>query len=66
LALGRNLNQIARSLNAGKHEPVTVEMIAALSELIQKHTEIVSQAIRASLERWDMELTPLPPKQSNV
>lgn len=66
LALGRNLNQIARSLNAGKHEPVTVEMIASLSELIQKHTEVVSQAIRASLERWDIELTPLPPKQSNV
>lgn len=55
LALGRNLNQIARSLNAGTHEPVTIEMIAALSGLIQKHTEVVSKAIRASLERWDIE-----------
>jgi hypothetical protein len=55
LALGRNLNQIARSLNDGKYEPVTVEMITALSGLIQKHTEVVSKAIRASLERWDIE-----------
>lgn len=44
LALGRNLNQITRSLNAEKHEPATVEMIAELSGLIQKHTEVVSQA----------------------
>ncbi len=56
LALGRTLNQIARSLNDGKYEPVTFEMITALSGLIQKHTDVVSKVIRASLERWDIEL----------
>ncbi|MCV4287447.1 MobC family plasmid mobilization relaxosome protein [Pseudomonas capsici] len=52
LALGRNLNQIARYLNAGKYEPVTIERISALSKLIENHTNTVSDAIRASLERW--------------
>lgn len=60
LALGRNLNQLARCLNAGEYEPVTVDRIEALTGLIQKHTEVVSQAIRASLERWNVELTLLP------
>ncbi|WP_434628211.1 plasmid mobilization relaxosome protein MobC [Pseudomonas sp. Z6-14] len=55
LALGRNLNQIARRLNEGHYEPITVERIAALSRLIDKHTDIVSDAIRASLERWSLE-----------
>ncbi|MFL1417644.1 plasmid mobilization relaxosome protein MobC [Pseudomonas fildesensis] len=55
LALGRNLNQIARSLNDGEYEPVTIERIEALNGLIRKHTEVVSRAIRASLERWDIE-----------
>lgn len=54
LALGRNLNQIARSLNEGRYEPVTIERIEALSQLIRKHTEVVSSAIRASLERWSI------------
>ncbi|MDP4573465.1 plasmid mobilization relaxosome protein MobC [Pseudomonas sp. LPH60] len=55
LALGRNLNQIARRLNEGQYEPVTVERIEALSRLIDKHTDVVSGAIRASLERWSLE-----------
>ncbi|MPT02215.1 MAG: plasmid mobilization relaxosome protein MobC [Pseudomonas sp.] len=55
LALGRNLNQIARRLNEGHYEPITVERIVALSRLIDKHTDIVSDAIRASLERWSLE-----------
>ncbi|MGN9432134.1 plasmid mobilization relaxosome protein MobC [Pseudomonas syringae] len=54
LALGRNLNQIARRLNEGHYEPVTVERICALNHLIEKHTDIVSSAIRASLERWQI------------
>lgn len=62
LAVGRNLNQIARHLNSGAYEPVTVERIEALSRLIEKHTEIVSQAIRASLERWDIEDSSLSKK----
>ncbi|MDF3857869.1 plasmid mobilization relaxosome protein MobC [Achromobacter denitrificans] len=55
LVLGRNLNQIARCLNEGEYEPVTVERIEVLSALIDKHTEVVSTAIRASLERWNIE-----------
>lgn len=55
LALGRNLNQIARRLNEGHYEPITVERIEALSRLIDKHTDIVSNAIRASLERWSLK-----------
>lgn len=54
LALGRNLNQIARRLNEGHYEPITVQRIVALSRLIDKHTDVVSDAIRASLERWSI------------
>lgn len=55
LALGRNLNQIARRLNEGKSAKLTVEQIEKLSARIDKHTDIVSTAIRASLERWNIE-----------
>lgn len=54
LALGRNLNQIARRLNEGHYEPITVNRIETLSRLIEKHTDVVSDAIRASLERWSI------------
>ncbi|WP_244988660.1 plasmid mobilization relaxosome protein MobC [Pseudomonas qingdaonensis] len=49
LALGRNLNQIARQLNEGHYEPITVERINAISHIIEKHADMVSSAIRASL-----------------
>jgi hypothetical protein len=55
LGLGRNLNQIARRLNEGNYEPVTVQRIEALSRIIDKHTDLVSSAIRASLERWSLK-----------
>lgn len=58
LALGRNLNQIARHMNEGGYEPVTAERIEALSRIIDNHTEKVSRAIRASIERWDLRQTP--------
>lgn len=54
LALGRNLNQVARRLNEGTYEPITVERIEALSRLINQHAKVVSDAIRASLERWSI------------
>jgi len=54
LLLGRNLNQIARRLNEGHREPVTVQRIEALSRLIEKHTDVVSDAMAASLERWQL------------
>ncbi|WP_350614361.1 plasmid mobilization relaxosome protein MobC [Pseudomonas sp. HY7a-MNA-CIBAN-0227] len=55
LALGRNLNQISRRLNEGAYEPVTVERIEALTRIVDNHTDIVNRAIRASLERWNVE-----------
>lgn len=55
LALGRNLNQISRRLNEGHYEPFTVKRIKALSHIIDKHTDVVSDAIRASLERWSLK-----------
>lgn len=55
LSIGRNLNQIARRLNEGRFEPVTVEAIEQLRTHIDKHIDMVSSAIRASLERWNIE-----------
>ncbi|MEE4624888.1 plasmid mobilization relaxosome protein MobC [Pseudomonas alliivorans] len=55
LAIGRNLNQIARKLNEGDSDPIQTELIKGLSAIIDRHTDVVSTAIRASLERWDLE-----------
>ncbi len=55
LAIGRNLNQIAKQLNEKKIYPVSVELIEILRKEINKHTDKVSQAISASLERWTIE-----------
>lgn len=55
LAIGRNLNQISRKMNEGHYKPITVERIEALRQLIDKHTDTVSKAIRASLKRWHLE-----------
>lgn len=55
LTIGRNLNQIARKMNEGGHAKVTIEQIEKLSRMIDNHTDVVSAAIGASLERWDLE-----------
>lgn len=55
LMIGRNLNQIARRLNEGKDEKITVDQIEKLSRIIDRHTDTVSAAIAASLERWNIE-----------
>lgn len=55
LSIGRNLNQVAKRLNEGRLEPVTVDAIERLRTRIDKHIDAVSSAIRASLERWDVE-----------
>lgn len=44
LTLGRNLNQIARRLNEGHYEPITVERIERQSLLIERHTDVVSDS----------------------
>lgn len=55
LAIGRNLNQIAKRLNEGGKGGPTVGAIEQLRAGIKAHTDQVSRAMRASLERWDLE-----------
>lgn len=54
LAVGRNLNQIARRLNEGKYEPVTIERIEELRKIIDIHVQKASDSIRANIERWNI------------
>ena len=55
LAIGRNLNQVAKAMNEGRRDSVTVESIERLRAIIDAHTEKVSGAIRASLDRWNIQ-----------
>jgi hypothetical protein len=55
LAIGRNLNQIAKVMNERRRDSVTIELIEQLRANIDAHTEQVNRAIRASLERWSIE-----------
>jgi len=55
LAIGRNLNQIARAINEGRCDSVALSSIEKLRQVIDSHTEKVSRAIAASLERWQIE-----------
>ena len=55
LAIGRNLNQVAKAMNEGRRDSVTIEAIERLRRTIDTHTDKVSGAIRASLERWNIE-----------
>lgn len=54
LAVGRNLNQIARRLNEDKYEPITVERIEELRKIIDAHVQQASDSIRANVERWNL------------
>jgi hypothetical protein len=42
-------------MNEGRRDSVTIESIERLRGIIDAHTEKVSTAIRASLERWNIE-----------
>jgi hypothetical protein len=55
LAIGRNLNQIAKAINDGRRDSIAIESIEQLRQVINAHTDKVSAAIRASLERWNIE-----------
>lgn len=57
LALGRNLNQIAKVLNASpRHRDVfRMEVITELSRVIRAHTDTVSRVLRGSVERWQLQ-----------
>lgn len=56
LAIGRNLNQIARRMNEGKQSVIVANQIERLSDVISNHAEKVSKAIRSNLERWSIEI----------
>jgi hypothetical protein len=52
LAIGRNLNQIAKHLNEGLPEQVTPAILEKLRAKIRAHVDIVSKVMRGNLERW--------------
>ncbi|MFO0698801.1 MAG: hypothetical protein U0236_06200 [Nitrospira sp.] len=56
LALGRNLNQIAKVLNTApqNRDAFRVEVITELSRVIRAHTDKVSDVLRGSVERWQL------------
>jgi len=54
LALGRNLNQIARAVNAGAHpRSDSLVQIARMEHEIHTHTAFVSAAISRNMKRWN-------------
>jgi hypothetical protein len=57
LAIGRNLNQVARALNTAPHDrsAYRVDLIEELGSVISEHTKAVSNAMKANLERWRIE-----------
>ncbi len=54
LSIGRNLNQIARALNAnpGSRAAYNEEIIHQLRQYIERHTKLAAQLIEASTQRW--------------
>ncbi len=57
LALGRNLNQIAKVLNTAPQNRTAfrVEVITELSRVIQAHTKRVSDVLRGTVARWSLQ-----------
>lgn len=53
-AIGRNLNQIAKALNANPNEAkyFRVEVISEVSKLINEHLHRTSALIAANVDRW--------------
>ncbi len=56
LALGRNLNQIARALNKAptQQAAMRLELLTDLSTRIRTHVDQITALTRASLERWEL------------
>lgn len=54
LAIGRNLNQVAKALNSTPHDRSVyrVGLIEDLEAAIKSHTKSVSDAMTANVERW--------------
>lgn len=58
LVLGRNINQIARAVNAGGALPRDIRaVIGRIEATIQSHTAQVSHAIACNMERWNAKWT---------
>ena len=57
LALGRNLNQIAKALNTSpeNRSAFRVDLITELSRVIRTHTDKVSDVLRGTVERWHLQ-----------
>ncbi len=57
LALGRNLNQIAKVLNTSpeNRNAFRVDLITELSRVIRAHTDKVSDVLRGTVERWHIQ-----------
>jgi hypothetical protein len=57
LALGRNLNQIAKVLNTAPQNRAAfrVEVITELSRVIRTHTDRVSDVLRGTVARWSLQ-----------
>ena len=57
LALGRNLNQIAKVLNTAPQNRTAfrAEVITELSRVIRTHTDRVSDVLRGTVERWHIQ-----------
>ncbi len=57
LALGRNLNQIAKVLNTSpqNRDAFRVEVITELSRVIRAHIDKVSDVLRGTVERWHIQ-----------
>lgn len=57
LALGRNLNQIAKAVNAnpGDRSGCRPEVIEKLHTLIREHTNKVSNVLTANVRRWSVK-----------
>lgn len=51
LMIGRNINQIARHLNAGESVSLTVQHIIELKQIIEQHTEKVGQVLLTHRKR---------------
>jgi hypothetical protein len=57
LALGRNLNQIAKVLNTAPQNRTAfrIEVITELSRVVQTHAKKVSDVLRGTVERWHIQ-----------
>ncbi|MBS0160832.1 MAG: hypothetical protein JSS26_19800 [Nitrospira sp.] len=57
LALGRNLNQIAKVLNTAPQNrgAFRTEVITELSRVIRSHTDKVSDVLRGAVARWALQ-----------